>query len=162
MDGDQPVARPLPALRTKLRRNKRIHTSLTRVRFELTTPVFRTGEDNSCITPRGHCGPQYGCVDPHILDLISSWRWVVSFTLRPFYFRRKSIDAVLIWGLVCPRSVWTTWRGERSCPYRDSNSDPSAVQHVAGRLVTDSVINNNKNYQLEFGIDKTLRGCVSS
>jgi hypothetical protein len=21
-------------------------------------------------------------------------------------------------------AVWTTWRGEKSCPYRDSNSDP--------------------------------------
>jgi hypothetical protein len=27
--------------------------------------------------------------------------------------------------------VWTTWRRENSCPYRDSNSDPSIVQPVA-------------------------------
>jgi hypothetical protein len=32
-----------------------------------------------------------------------------------------------------PEPVWTTWRGENSCPYRDSNSDPSAVQPVASR-----------------------------
>jgi hypothetical protein len=26
-----------------------------------------------------------GCIDPHFLDLGTSWRWVVSFTLRPLY-----------------------------------------------------------------------------
>jgi hypothetical protein len=30
--------------------------------------------------------------------------------------------------------VWTTWREEESCPYRNSNSDPSAVQPMASRL----------------------------
>jgi hypothetical protein len=29
--------------------------------------------------------------------------------------------------------VWTTWRRERCCPYRDSNTDPSTVQPVASR-----------------------------
>jgi hypothetical protein len=28
-----------------------------------------------------------GCKDPRILDLGTSWRWVVSFTLRPLYLR---------------------------------------------------------------------------
>jgi hypothetical protein len=27
--------------------------------------------------------------------------------------------------------VWTTWRGEKSCLYRDVNSYPSAVQNVS-------------------------------
>jgi hypothetical protein len=27
-----------------------------------------------------------------------------------------------------PEPVWTTWRREKSCPYRYSKSDPSAVQ----------------------------------
>jgi hypothetical protein len=31
-----------------------------------------------------------GCIDPHFLDLGASWRWVVSFTPRPLYPRRKS------------------------------------------------------------------------
>jgi hypothetical protein len=30
----------------------------------------------------GVCGS--GCIDPHFLDLGTSWRWVVSFTLQPF------------------------------------------------------------------------------
>jgi hypothetical protein len=29
-----------------------------------------------------------------------------------------------------PESVWTMWRGQKSCSYRDSNSNPSAVQSV--------------------------------
>jgi hypothetical protein len=28
-----------------------------------------------------------GCIDPRILDLATIWRWVVSFTSRPFYTR---------------------------------------------------------------------------
>jgi hypothetical protein len=28
-----------------------------------------------------------GCIDPHFLDLGTSWRWVVSFTSRPLYPR---------------------------------------------------------------------------
>jgi hypothetical protein len=27
--------------------------------------------------------------------------------------------------------VWNSWRGEKSCPYTDSNLDPSAIQPVA-------------------------------
>jgi hypothetical protein len=38
-----------------------------------------------------------------------------------------------------PELVWTTWIGEKSCPYRDSYSDPSAAQLVSRRY-TDCVI----------------------
>jgi hypothetical protein len=38
-----------------------------------------------------------------------------------------------------PESVWTMWRRENSCPYRDSNSDSSVVQPVANRF-TDYTI----------------------
>jgi hypothetical protein len=31
-----------------------------------------------------------GCIDPHFLDLSTSWRWVVSFTPLPLFPRRKS------------------------------------------------------------------------
>jgi hypothetical protein len=31
-----------------------------------------------------------GCVDPHFLDLGTSWRWVVTFTSRPLYPRGKN------------------------------------------------------------------------
>jgi hypothetical protein len=33
-----------------------------------------------------------------------------------------------------PESAWITKGGEESCPYRDSSSDPSAVQPVATAL----------------------------
>jgi hypothetical protein len=38
-----------------------------------------------------------------------------------------------------PVPVWTTWRREKSLPYRDSNSDPSVVQPVPSRY-TDYAI----------------------
>jgi hypothetical protein len=38
-----------------------------------------------------------------------------------------------------PEPVWTTWKGYKPCPYRDSNSDPSAVQSVASSY-TDCAI----------------------
>jgi hypothetical protein len=28
-----------------------------------------------------------GCIDSSFLDLCNNWRWVVSFTPRPFYIR---------------------------------------------------------------------------
>jgi hypothetical protein len=42
--GDQPVARPLPAHRTAQTQNKRTHTSMLRVGFEPTIPVFERGK----------------------------------------------------------------------------------------------------------------------
>jgi hypothetical protein len=35
-----------------------------------------------------------GCIDPHFLDLGTSWRWVVSFTPRPLY-PRYPLDRML-------------------------------------------------------------------
>jgi hypothetical protein len=32
-----------------------------------------------------------------------------------------------------PEPIWTTWRKENSRPYRDSNTELSAVQPVASR-----------------------------
>jgi hypothetical protein len=66
--------------------------------------------------------------------------WVVSFTPRPLYHRGKSpqfpLDRRFGW---TPELVWTTWKRENSSPYRDSNSDPSVVQPVAGHY-TDCAI----------------------
>jgi hypothetical protein len=33
-----------------------------------------------------------GCIDPHFLDLGTSWRWVVNFTPRPPYPRERAPD----------------------------------------------------------------------
>jgi hypothetical protein len=40
LDGDQPVARPLPTHRITQTQNKRTQTFMSRVRFKFTTPVF--------------------------------------------------------------------------------------------------------------------------
>jgi hypothetical protein len=51
--GDQPVARLLPTHRTTQTQNKRIQTSMPRVRFEPTIPVFER-EDSSCLRSSGY------------------------------------------------------------------------------------------------------------
>jgi hypothetical protein len=38
-----------------------------------------------------------------------------------------------------PKPVWTTWRGEEPCLYRDPKSDPSAVQLVVSRYIDCSI-----------------------
>jgi hypothetical protein len=53
--GDQPVARPLPIHRTTQTENKPTQISMPRVGFETN---IRAGEDNLCLTPRGHCDKQ--------------------------------------------------------------------------------------------------------
>jgi hypothetical protein len=40
LDGDQPIARPLPTYKTTQTRNKRTQISILRVEFEPTMPVF--------------------------------------------------------------------------------------------------------------------------
>jgi hypothetical protein len=62
------------------------------------------------------------------LDLGTSWRWVVSFTLRPLYPQGKSprylFDREVGW---IPEPVSKTWRKENYLPYWDLNSNPSVV-----------------------------------
>jgi hypothetical protein len=78
-----------------------------------------------------------GCIAVRTLDLGTSWRWVVNFTPRPLHPRGRSPRYPLDgW---TPEPVWTTWRGEKSFPYRDSNSDSSFVHPVASRC-TDCAI----------------------
>jgi hypothetical protein len=73
-------------------------------------------------------------ISARILDLGNSWRWVVSLTPRLLYPLGKEppmpIGKESGWA---PEAVSTTWRRERSFPYRDSNSNPSVVQPVASR-----------------------------
>jgi hypothetical protein len=66
-------------------------------------------------------------MDPRILDLGTSW--------SPGRFNPEETASGTHWigGWVGPESVWTTWRGETSCPYRDSNCDLSTVHPVASR-----------------------------
>jgi hypothetical protein len=61
-----------------------------------------------------------GCIDPHFLDLGTSWRWVVNFTPRPLSPRGKSPRYPLDRMLGGPQS-------------RDSICEPSVVQPIASR-----------------------------
>jgi hypothetical protein len=71
-------------------------------------------------------------LDPHFLDLGTSCRWVVSFTLHLLY--PWELAPCFHWlGGLAPEPVWTTWRSENSWHYRDPNSDSSVVQPVANR-----------------------------
>jgi hypothetical protein len=45
-----------------------------------------------------------GCIDPHFLDLGTSWRWAVSFTPRPLYPRERAPGTHCIGGWVDPRA----------------------------------------------------------
>jgi hypothetical protein len=75
-----------------------------------------------------------------ILDLGTSWRREVSYTLRSLYLWRKTRRYPLDRRLGGPQDR-STRRGEQEnlAPYGDSNFDPSAVQPVASRY-TDSAI----------------------
>jgi hypothetical protein len=75
-----------------------------------------------------------GCIDLRILDLGTSWTWVVSFTPRPLYPQGESPCTHWIGGWVAPKQAWTLWRGEKSCPYRDPNSDAPPSSQSLYRL----------------------------
>jgi hypothetical protein len=79
-------------------------------------------------------------MEPHILDLSTSWKRVVSFTVQPLYLRGESsrylLDRRLWWA---PEPAWMTWRGEKSCPYWDSNSDSSAIQPIASHYTNCAI-----------------------
>jgi hypothetical protein len=73
---------------------------------------------------------------------------LVSFTLKPLYPLKKETQ---IPNESAPEPACTTWRGEKSSSYRDSNSDPSAVQSLyrlryAGREMENE---NKEGYKKE-------------
>jgi hypothetical protein len=81
----------------------------------------------------------YTKLDPHFLDLSTSWRWVVSFTPRPLYTRERAPGTHCIGGWVDPRAGLDNIEKWKFWPYRDSNPELSVVQPVASRY-TDCAI----------------------
>jgi hypothetical protein len=81
---------------------------------------------------KGVCGS--GCMHPRFLDLGTSLTRMVSFTPGPLYPRGKSPRYPLQRRLGRPKN-WPGQRGESSCHYWDSNSEPYAVQPVASRYI---------------------------
>jgi hypothetical protein len=81
-----------------------------------------------------------GCIDPHFLDLGTSWRWVVNFTLRPLYPRGKSPRYPLDRKLGGPQSRSGRFGEEKILdPTWTGTPTPSVVQPVASRY-TDYAI----------------------
>jgi hypothetical protein len=79
-------------------------------------------------------------INPRILDLGTSWKWVVSPGRfipgkEPPLHRRQIRD----------------WVGPRTClnPYRKSNSDPSAVQPVSSRYTDCPIPASTENQMLQ-------------
>jgi hypothetical protein len=79
-----------------------------------------------------------GCIDPRFLDLGTSSRRVVSFTLRPLYPRGKSPKYILDSRLGGPQNQ-SEQHGENSYPYWNSNSDPSVIQPAASRYTNCAI-----------------------
>jgi hypothetical protein len=95
-------------------------------------------------------------IEPHFLDLSTSWRWVVSFTPQPLYPQGKNCRYPLDKRLRGPpKPFCTMWRRENYWPYLDSNSVLSVVQPVAS-LYTDRVV--DKNIIWEFSELPGMRG----
>jgi hypothetical protein len=71
-----------------------------------------------------------GCIDLHFLDLVTSWRWMISFAPRPLYPRERGPCAHCVGGWVDPRIGLddVERRGGKSYSYPDSKSYYSAVQ----------------------------------
>jgi hypothetical protein len=98
-----------------------------------------------------------GCIDPHFLALGSSWRWVVSFTLRVLYPWGKSPRYPLDRRLGGPQSL--SERGENFYPTgtrtptpRSSNPQTVAVPTAPPRFLVKSKHDS---------IYKTQRGGIS-
>jgi hypothetical protein len=77
----------------------------------------------------------YGDVDigPRILDIGTSWSWMVSFTPRPLYLRKKASVTHWIGGRMGPITGLDDVEGRKYCPCWDLNSWHLAVEPVASR-----------------------------
>jgi hypothetical protein len=78
----------------------------------------------------------YGGVDVQIHVFLTSALVCERLASCPGRFIPKErAPPVIYWigGWVATELVWTTSRGEKSCPYQDRNSDPSTVKPVASQ-----------------------------
>jgi hypothetical protein len=98
-----------------------------------------------------------GCIDTRFLDLCTSWRFVVSFTLQLLYPHCKSPWYPLDRRLCGLQSrPWTLSRKENSVCYQHSNSDPSVVLPVA-ICYTDCATAANEGSKRDKGIHGFVR-----
>jgi hypothetical protein len=75
---------------------------------------------------------------PSLLDLVTRWRWVVSFTPLPLYLLGNEPPVPIGWEAGwAPEPVYTLWKREKSCT---AGNQTWAVQPVAHHY-TDSPLN---------------------
>jgi hypothetical protein len=75
-----------------------------------------------------------GCIDPHFLDLGTSWRWVAASQSACFTPRERAPSTHWIGSWVVPRTSLDDVEKKIFLPYRDPNSDSSVVQPVGSLL----------------------------
>jgi hypothetical protein len=120
-----------------------------------------------------------GCIDPHFLDLGTSWRWVVNFTPRPLYSRGRSSRYTLGRRLCGPQSrsrrrgeekildptgirTLNTWSSgpvanrytDYATPAPELQKYTSIITYCSGRRVSDSAAFSG--YPLSFYMSELL------
>jgi hypothetical protein len=79
-----------------------------------------------------------GCIDEHLLDLSTSWRWMVNFTPLPFYSRRKGLRHPLDRRLGGPQSGSRRYGGVTILdPTKTRNPTPRSSRLVPVALPTE-------------------------
>jgi hypothetical protein len=88
-----------------------------------------------------------GGIGPRILDLGTSWRWVVSFTTRPRYLRGKRLCTHWIWSCVGPRARLDDMESTKMLPLPGLELRPLGRPSVASRY-TDWAMFVTVNFML--------------
>jgi hypothetical protein len=88
-------------------------------------------------------------IAPHILDLGTRWKWVVSFTSQPLYSRGKSCGIHWTGGLVGPRASLDAVEQRKTLHFRESNPGLPAGSPSLYRLsYPDSPLNELTIYKV--------------
>jgi hypothetical protein len=109
---------------------------------------------NSALRHKGIWGS--GCIDPHFLDLGTSWRWVVNFTPRPLYPQGKSPRYPLDKRLGGPQSRSGRLGGGKILDPTETRTPtlPSSSPYPIAILTTLSRLLDEVQYQNIFQRDK--------
>jgi hypothetical protein len=81
-----------------------------------------------------------GCIDPHFLDLGTSWRRVVNFTPRPLYPQEKNLRYPLDRRLGGPQSRSGRFGEEKILDPTGTRTPDTSVVQPAARYYTDYAI----------------------
>jgi hypothetical protein len=114
-----------------------LHTRPVPVLGTQFSPLPVKGKAALCLTTRNKaiCHEDVwgsgGIVPPFLISTLVGGEWSASRPGR-YTYGERALGAL--------EPVWTTWRGEKSCPYQDWKSDPSAIQRVASRCTGRAIL----------------------